>query len=359
MTAFEPLPPGPVVNDVLCLSENTEKTFDFNACEELSCAAPHTLALDCGCTPNAAGVCSCAFDTSTLPSQCHIDVDCNIICAKLTGSWNLKQQCECDLSSGLATPVAPPSAGPSGSPLNGPTGVAANLGLNRLIVSNVSDGNLIDVAKATPAVIATIPTIPGAENYIAWGTGLNGWLSTDLYVTQGSTVSKVSFPGNVPGVPTVFATIPKCGPTTTGITFDHVGTFGFNMIVTCTTGNVYTIDPTGTVITFVATVPLPPHFSSTSKDRHPGAVLRAVRRADLGRRRQRHGLGDLERNASGRDRRLCCASGGKSHGHPEARMHLPHLLPRQRALLGVAGRQHGLRVAGERPQGAGWQRLGQ
>jgi hypothetical protein len=69
----------------------------------------------------------------------------------------------------------------------------------------------------------------------------------DLFVTDGNKIWNVT-PGNA----TLFAVVPGCGTDHTGITFDHVGTFGYNMIVTCDTGNVWKIDGNG-ASTFVAT----------------------------------------------------------------------------------------------------------
>ena len=45
--------------------------------------------------------------------------------------------------------------------------------------------------------------------------------------------------------------MPACGQDETGITFDHVGTFGYNMIVTCDNGLVWQVDGTG-IPTFIA-----------------------------------------------------------------------------------------------------------
>ena len=44
---------------------------------------------------------------------------------------------------------------------------------------------------------------------------------------------------------TPFATIPGCADDHTGITFDHFGAFGYNMIVTCQNGGVWQVDSTG------------------------------------------------------------------------------------------------------------------
>src|SRR5882724_7682366 len=48
------------------------------------------------------------------------------------------------------------------------------------------------------------------------------------------------------GIVTPFATMTGCGYDHSGITFDHEGTFGFDMIVTCGSGDIWRVDSTGT-----------------------------------------------------------------------------------------------------------------
>src|SRR5207249_4923707 len=61
----------------------------------------------------------------------------------------------------------------------------------------------------------------------------------DVFATLGNQVFKIN---SVTGV-TLFATLPGCGSTDhSGITFDHFGTFGNDMIVTCQEGNVYRVN---------------------------------------------------------------------------------------------------------------------
>ena len=66
----------------------------------------------------------------------------------------------------------------------------------------------------------------------------------DVFVTEGALVFKVDGVGNV----TLFAALPGClASDHNGITFDHFGTFGFDMIVTCQEGNVFRVNGAGTV----------------------------------------------------------------------------------------------------------------
>ena len=85
-----------------------------------------------------------------------------------------------------------------------------------------------------------------------------------MYVTQGKNIIKVSPDGSSV---TLFTTIPSLPSSHNGITFDHVGTFGYDMIVTAGTGypqspthvtgasgEVWRVNSAG-VATLVATVP--------------------------------------------------------------------------------------------------------
>jgi hypothetical protein len=81
-SANETLPPGNVVNTVLCLSQNTRKSFGFSSCA-IEATPPNSTAqevLDCGCSRVGEAACTCDFDTSTLPAECSFDAACNIVC---------------------------------------------------------------------------------------------------------------------------------------------------------------------------------------------------------------------------------------------------------------------------------------
>jgi hypothetical protein len=133
----------------------------------------------------------------------------------------------------------------------GPIGVAASPA--QLIVSEYCTGildRLDDLGTVSP--FASIPGYPVGtciEMYLAISPGLGTWAANDIYATQGGQVWKIAPDGSSV---TAFATIPNCGVTHSGITFDHVGSFGFDMIGACNNGNVYRVDPAG-MPTFVAT----------------------------------------------------------------------------------------------------------
>jgi hypothetical protein len=99
-------------------------------------------------------------------------------------------------------------------------------------------------------------TIPGfgscREQYMAIAPSQSaaaGFTPRDVFVTQGALVYKATPPGPL----ALFATFPCGADDHNGITFDHFGTFGFNMIVTCENGGVWEIDGTGTVTPIAST----------------------------------------------------------------------------------------------------------
>lgn len=148
-----------------------------------------------------------------------------------------------------------------------PTGVAATPG--RLLVTRPYCGDPRQVVSIDGSGVATVfatldPRGGGCfEEYIAVAGPADpsqpgfpsptrgGFPSNYAYVTQGSVIKKIS----PEGVVSTFTTIPSCQISHNGITFDTVGTFGFNMIVTCADGAVWKVASTGaaTLIANVAT----------------------------------------------------------------------------------------------------------
>jgi len=98
----------------------------------------------------------------------------------------------------------------------------------------------------TDTLVATIPNSQGAcvEGYLAISPGFGGFTANDVYITSTNTIWRYRPTTPTSGFLTPFATLPM--PNTqshTGITFDHVSTFGFQMILTMWDGRVYSIDP--------------------------------------------------------------------------------------------------------------------
>jgi hypothetical protein len=144
------------------------------------------------------------------------------------------------------------SANPSFfSPVNTPIGVAASR--TDLIVTEYTTANIDSIdCLGNITVLTTVPDpdpLTFKEKYLAIApmqAVKAGFTQRDIFVTQGTKIWQV----RPPSPPTLFATIPGCGdpqnPDHTGITFDRVGTFGNNMIVTCWNGSYWQVDGTGT-----------------------------------------------------------------------------------------------------------------
>ena len=132
------------------------------------------------------------------------------------------------------------------------TGVAASR--SDLLVSEYCTENIDTVAcDGTVSLFATIPGFGSCrEKYLTIAPSQSaaaGFTPRDVFVTEGATVFKIHN-----GTVTLFTTIAGCIATDhNGITFDHFGTFGFDMIVTCQEGDVFKIDGAGTVTPIAST----------------------------------------------------------------------------------------------------------
>src|SRR6266496_6845342 len=141
-------------------------------------------------------------------------------------------------------------------PIPFPTSVAAAPDL--LLVSEYCSENIDKVAcDGTHTLFATLPGFGSCrEKYMTIAPSMSanaGFTPRDVFVTEGSNVYKITG-----GIVSLFAG-PIAGCLTSdhnGITFDHFGTFGNDMIVTCQEGSVFRINGAGTV-TQIASLPLP------------------------------------------------------------------------------------------------------
>src|SRR6266576_1120093 len=128
-----------------------------------------------------------------------------------------------------------------------PTGVAAAPDL--LLVSEYCSENIDSVAcDGTHTLFATLPGFGSCrEKYMTIAPSMSanaGFTPRDVFVTEGPQVFKID--ANTHAV-TLFAALQGClASDHNGITFDHFGTFGFDMIVTCREGNVFRVQGDGT-----------------------------------------------------------------------------------------------------------------
>jgi hypothetical protein len=90
------------------------------------------------------------------------------------------------------------------------------------------------------------------EGYLAISPGLGGFKATNVFITSDANIWQWD---SQTGLLNLFATLPS-PHLARGITFDHVGTFGFRLIITTKDGLVYVISPWGIVGAPFATVPV-------------------------------------------------------------------------------------------------------
>src|SRR5580765_1356207 len=149
-----------------------------------------------------------------------------------------------------------------------PTGVAASPDL--FLVSEYCSERIDKVdCNANATLFATMPGFGSCrEKYMAVapltsGPPNNGFTPRDVYVTEGALVFRVDGVGNV----TLFAALPNCFASDhNGLSFDHFGTYGYDLIVTCREGNVFRIANVGGtgVVTQIASL-YPPGAPNTAE----------------------------------------------------------------------------------------------
>lgn len=154
---------------------------------------------------------------------------------------------------------ASPTQFPTVPTIISPVGVASSSSALYVTDSNtqnvytIDDTGNVSFFAAIPNPASTPPDWDGtSEKYLAISPGFDKWDPEYVYVTQGGQIYKVppngsGFEAGASPAPSPFATIPGCGFDHTGITFDQLGTSGFNydMIVTCNNGGVWRVDPAG------------------------------------------------------------------------------------------------------------------
>ena len=139
-----------------------------------------------------------------------------------------------------------------------PLGLGVAAAPDLLLVSSYCNQNLYTVAcDGTFSVLTQIPLSPPIlqdckEKYEAIvplksaNLASPPWTARDIFITQGADVFR--FTGGVL-IPTPFVTIAGCAEADhSGITFDHVGTFDYNMIVSCEDGSVWEIDANANIV---------------------------------------------------------------------------------------------------------------
>ncbi len=128
-------------------------------------------------------------------------------------------------------------------------------------------GETIDSLSSTGGTYTQVGTVPAApagspfgaifgdnvEAYPAVSPGLGGFPAGNLYVTDGPYIWEYAPNSSGFSTPTLFATIPQIAyqqpignpELAVGITFDTVGTYGYDMILTSVDGSIYTVNSSG------------------------------------------------------------------------------------------------------------------
>jgi Tol biopolymer transport system component len=116
-----------------------------------------------------------------------------------------------------------------------------------LLVTQFKSDKVLKVASSgATSTFATLPPTGNApvERYLAVSPGLGGFSAGYVYVTVGPNIYKITPDGSTV---TLFVNIPSLPNGETSITFDAVGTFGYNMILTDRRGPVYSVNSAGVV----------------------------------------------------------------------------------------------------------------
>jgi len=125
-------------------------------------------------------------------------------------------------------------------------------GTNVLFQTDLSGGSVTTFASTV-----SLAGTASSEHYVASSLGLGGFPSRDIYVASGGGVMHISNDGTSSNL---FVT--GLSGTVRGILFDPVGTFGNNMIVTTTSGNIYIVNSAGLLVDGAGTVTGAAFFST-------------------------------------------------------------------------------------------------
>ncbi len=117
-------------------------------------------------------------------------------------------------------------------------GSVQNDGLGVLYSTDLTGGN---VQVFAPTVNIPNAGSPSSEHFVASSLGLGGFPSRDIYVASGPNIIHIDNAGSAGGS---FLTTPLSSPVR-GILFDAVGSFGGDMLVTTSAGDVYRVNNLG------------------------------------------------------------------------------------------------------------------
>ncbi len=149
--------------------------------------------------------------------------------------------------------------------LNEPIGVAYSSTANKLLFSQpfngktnrlvmgVTDAGASSVFGTLPDRVTSTLHADAWEDYIAVSPGLGGFTKGAVFVTQGQNIVQIAPTG---GAAAFFTNIPALTDTHTGIAFDDVGTFGYQMILTGQNAKIYAVNAAGVATLLASTAGL-------------------------------------------------------------------------------------------------------
>jgi len=111
-------------------------------------------------------------------------------------------------------------------------------GTGGLYSTDLTGGN---VQLFAPAV--SLAGSPSGEHFVSSSLGLGGFPNRDVYVAAGNSIVHITNNGSSSNT-----FVSGLAGDVRGITFDSVGTFGNNMLITTTTGNVYRANSAGVAL---------------------------------------------------------------------------------------------------------------
>ena len=137
---------------------------------------------------------------------------------------------------------APPGGASVFANVSKPMGVAVTA--TRVLVAQFNSDKIKGIdSNGIVSNFASLPTSGlSVERYLAISPGLGGFPAGYIYATVGQNIYQITPDGLTV---TLFVNIPSLATGETGITFDTVGTFGFNMILTDRRGPVWSVTSAG------------------------------------------------------------------------------------------------------------------
>lgn len=160
--------------------------------------------------------------------------------------------------------------------LHHPVGLAASP-TRMLATSSDSPINIYEITCGAPGTAVLFSTLPAPavsitdqEVYLTVAPGSGGFTANTFYASRGNKVFSIPSGG---GPATLFATFPVADVKHSGITFDHFGTFAFDMIVTVEGaaglgGSVFRVS-SAPAVALVATLPFVPSPSTANISEGP------------------------------------------------------------------------------------------